>query len=152
MIIEKTASCELEKQLFESVYNRTPDYVKKGFKLIERLYRGDVLEVDFEDSICLENSTNSGNKNSSSRRNINSLKAPNSLNGRTFVTVNTFTEVGEKIQIHMDSILSSQIEASGSKCNTTMQKWNVRKIKLSEAGLVLYRSKIIKDNNDVENS
>ena len=28
MVIEKTASCELEKQLFESVYDRTPDYVK----------------------------------------------------------------------------------------------------------------------------
>ena len=28
MIIEKTASCDLEKQLFESVYDRTPDYVK----------------------------------------------------------------------------------------------------------------------------
>ena len=144
--------CEVIRLVQAVTKGYTPDYVKKGFKLIERLYRGDVLEVDFEDSICLENSTNSGNKNSSSRRNINSLKAPNSLNGRTFVTVNTFTEVGEKIQIHMDSILSSQIEASGSKCNTTMQKWNVRKIKLSEAGLVVYRSKIIKDNKDVENS
>ena len=28
MVIEKTASCELEKQLFESIYDRTPDYVK----------------------------------------------------------------------------------------------------------------------------
>lgn len=144
--------CEVIRLVQAVTKGYTPDYVKKGFKLIERLYRGDVLEVDFEDSICLENSTNSENTNSSSRRNINSLKAPNSLNGRTFVTVNTFTEVGEKIQIHMDSILSSQIEASGSKCNTTMQKWNVRKIKLSEAGLVVYRSKIIKDNKDVENS
>ena len=149
---EGKLKCEVIR-LFQAVTKGyIPDYVKKGFKLIERLYRGDVLEVDFEDSICLENSTNSENTNSSSRRNINSLKAPNSLNGRTFVTVNTFTEVGEKIQIHMDSILSSQIEASGSKCNTTMQKWNVRKIKLSEAGLVVYRSKIIKDNKDVENS
>ena len=34
MIIEKTASCELEKQLFESVYNRTPDYVK-NLKLMD---------------------------------------------------------------------------------------------------------------------
>ena len=100
----------------------------------------DILEVDYEDSI------------DSDCYNINSLKAPNSLNGRTFVTVNTFTEVGEKIQIHMDSILSSQISSVKSKYNTSMQEWNVRKVNLSEAGLVVYRSKILRDKCDVENA
>ena len=39
-----------------------------------------------------------------------------------------------------------------SKYNTSMQEWNVRKVNLSEAGLVVYRSKILKDRCDVENS
>ena len=30
MLKEKTASCELEKELFESVNERTPDYVKRA--------------------------------------------------------------------------------------------------------------------------
>lgn len=132
--------CEVIRLVQAVTEGYEPDYVKKGFSLIERLYGDDILEVDYEDSI------------DSDSYNINSLKAPNSLNGRTFVTVNTFTEVGEKIQIHMDSILSSQISSVKSKYNTSMQEWNVRKVNLSEAGLVVYRSKILRDKCDVENS
>lgn len=132
--------CEVIRLVQANSEGYIPDYVKKGFCLIERLYGDDILEVDYEDTI------------ESDCYNINSLKAPNSLNGRTFVTVNTFTEVGEKIQIHMDSILSSQISSVKSKYNTSMQEWNVRKVNLSEAGLVVYRSKILRDKCDVENS
>ena len=40
MLKEKTASCELEKELFESVNERTPDYVK-NLKLMDFSNKGE---------------------------------------------------------------------------------------------------------------
>ena len=141
---EGKLKCEVVRLINAVTADYVPEYVKKGYILEERFYTGDILEIDLESSSSHDDVS------------INSLKSPNSAPERTFAVIATFTEMGDandgRAQIRMDSILSSQTEYAASKYNTSMQEWNVRKVNLSEAGLVVYRSKILKDIVNVENS
>jgi CRISPR-associated endonuclease Csn1 len=104
------------------------NYKKQGFTLFERVYVGDILEMDFSDEKkSLSNRTGS---------------VPDD---RVFVRVVTFTEIPNGIQIHFANILKSKNEQDDSVNINSMQKYNPRKVILSSAGIIKYRSKILID-------
>lgn len=105
--------------------NFVPQYVKNGFTKIERLYRKDILEVD---QFIFQS-------------NEEVLHAPNAPLMRTFIVISRFkyTTTGS-IQVFYDSILSSQIDNSSSKTLSGFDELHVRKVCISEAGIIYYRS------------
>ena len=62
---------------------------------------------------------------------------------KTFIKVDSFTEQGKNIVVFISNILKSTGSQDGWFMFSNMQKLNIRKINLSPAGLVTYRSKVI---------
>lgn len=121
---------------------QTPEYKKNGYALFERIYQGDILEVDQSDKKwSLKNKTNSAPKN------------------RVFVKVATFTELNayyekgkrDQIQIYICNILKADQKHDDSFYISSMQEYNPRKVILSSLGIIKYRSAVLKDKN-VENN
>ncbi|MDR3048931.1 MAG: type II CRISPR RNA-guided endonuclease Cas9 [Elusimicrobiota bacterium] len=114
--------------------NQIPDYKKDGYALLERIYQGDILEVDMcNDKSSLMNKTGS------------------SPESRTFVKVLTFTESDsyfenkkDQIQIYFGNILKSKYSQDDSFYISSMQKYNVRKVILTSLGIIKYRSQILR--------
>ena len=111
-----------------------PDYRKEGFKLLERIYTKDVLEVD------LISAEGMGKKALSQ-----SIMSANAPEGRTFIVVDTFTEVRNSIQIYYYPLPVTNNKAVQSSFYVSgINKMNLRKVVLSNLGLVVYRSKLLK--------
>lgn len=119
-----------------------PEYKRKGFSLYERIYPGDIIEVDYVPR------SPSNTKNDF----VKGIIAPNAPQGKTFLVVNTFTENGKSVQVYYDSLLSSKVGQKGSFYTSSLNKLNIRKVCLSEAGIVVYRSRLLKDLGNVESS
>ena len=121
--------------------NFKPAYLKNGFKLFERIYVGDILELDkSEEKVALKSKTG------------------NSPENRVFVKVTTFTESasyykGKLDQINMHFINISKIEEKfyDSFYISSMKYYKPRKVILTSLGVIKYRSKILGDLN-VENN
>jgi CRISPR-associated endonuclease Csn1 len=64
---------------------------------------------------------------------------------RVFVRIVTFTEVGNGIAIYFSNVLKSRSGQDDSVTINSMQEYNPRKIILSSAGIIKYRSKILID-------
>ncbi len=119
-----------------------PEYQKKGFKLFERIYGGDILECDVsKDKTALN------------------VKTSNAIGGdRVLVKVTTFTELPayyngklDQIQIQFTNINKSSPKGYDSFCISSMKKYKPRKVILTPLGAIKYRSKILGDIN-VENN
>jgi CRISPR-associated endonuclease Csn1 len=110
---------------------KEPNYKKQSFALFERIYGGDILEIDYAED-----------KKSLSNR-VNSMPTD-----RTFVKITTFTEGGNTIQIWFNNVLKSQNTQDDSLNINSMQKYDPRKVILSSAGLIKYRSPILKDKDN----
>lgn len=109
-----------------------PKYKEQGFKLFERIYQGDILELDYtiNDKVSLKN------------------RCGSALPDRTFIRVNTFTEVkNDNIQLWFSNIIKSSYERKDSFNLNSMQKYNPRKVILSSCGLIKYCSPILKDKD-----
>lgn len=119
-----------------------PEYKKKGFKLYERIYPGDILEVDY----VPRSPANAKNDF------VKGIVSPNAPQGKTFLVVKTFTEKGKSIQVYYASLMSSNAGKNGSFYTSGLNKLNIRKVCLSEAGIVVYRSRLLKDLENVESS
>ncbi len=119
-----------------------PQYKKKGFSLFERIYPGDILEVDL-----IPRSPTGAPKDF-----VKGIKSPNAPLDKTFLVVKTFTEAGKSIQVYYDSLMSSKPEQKGSFYISVLNKQNIRKVCLTEAGLLIYRSRLLKDRENVESS
>jgi CRISPR-associated endonuclease Csn1 len=105
-----------------------PEYKKNGYKLFERLYQGDTLEIDMNDD-----------------KKAFSVHVPNALPERTIVKINTFTEISSGIQIFVSNVLKSNGQKGGSFTISSMQNFNPRKIVLSPLGYPQYVSHVLKD-------
>ncbi|MDR3195852.1 MAG: type II CRISPR RNA-guided endonuclease Cas9 [Endomicrobium sp.] len=107
-----------------------PKY-KEKFVLFERIYGGDILEVDYitnnNGKLSLKNRCNSAHPN------------------RTFIRVNTYTETKNNIQLRFSNIIKSDKKKDDSFTLNSMQEYNPRKVILSPCGLIKYRSPILKD-------
>lgn len=119
-----------------AMQNKQPEYKKNGYSLLERIYQGDILELDkSNDKISLINATNSAPKN------------------RVFVKIKTFTEAEDyftknnkdRIQIQFCNILKSMQKEYDSFYISSMQKYNPRKVILTSTGIIKYRSTILKN-------
>ena len=111
-----------------------PDYRMKGFDLFERIYPKDILEIDLVPA--------EGNSKKALSQSIISANAPE---GRTFIVVDTFTEAGSSVQIHYSPLSISNSKAVQSSFYISgLNKMNIRKVVLSNLGLVVYRSKLLK--------
>jgi CRISPR-associated endonuclease Csn1 len=109
-----------------------PKYKELEFKLFERIYGGDLLEVNcvINDKVSLKNICGSA------------------LPDRTFIRVNTFTEIkNNNIRLWFSNIIKSSYESDDSFTLKSMQKYNPRKVILSPCGLIKYRSPILKDKD-----
>ena len=115
--------------------NKVPNYQNKGYRLFERIYQGDTLEVDIsEDKISLKNKVGSFRGN------------------RTFVKVLTFTESNQyfngkkdQIQIFFGNLLKANYKQDDSFYISSMQQYNLRKVILTSLGIIKYRSQILKN-------
>lgn len=110
-----------------------PEYKKHGYQLFERLYQGDILEIDTRDSIT-----------------ANPLKTNvtigNAVHGRTLVHIITFTEVGKNnIQIYFSCLAKANGGQDDSFMITTMGRRHPRKMTLSSAGLVSFVSPVLQN-------
>jgi CRISPR-associated endonuclease Csn1 len=118
-----------------------PTYRRLGYVLFERIYQGDILEVDIKDSV-----TGGVYKTG--------VAVGNAVPQRTFVRVYTFTEAGScNIQIYFSNLAKSHVGQDESFMLTTMGKRHARKVTLSPAGLVSFVSPLLQDRrgqNDVE--
>ncbi|MEW6012865.1 MAG: type II CRISPR RNA-guided endonuclease Cas9 [Elusimicrobiota bacterium] len=121
--------------------NYKPEYARKGFKLFERIYRGDVLELDVsEDKTALKNKTS------------------NAVGNRVFVKITTFTETSNyykgkynQIRIWFININRGETQPDDDFFVSNMEYYKPRKIILTSLGAIRYRSKILGDIN-VENN
>lgn len=110
-----------------------PKYHINGFKLVERLFPKDILEVD------LAAYSETAKKGDAAR----SVHVPNAPGARTFIEIATFTESGtENAQVFFNSIAKKTAQ-DGSFYISGLKKLHARKIKLSPMGLVIYRSSLI---------
>jgi len=110
-----------------------PQYVKEGYMRIERLFPKDVLEVD------------STLRTDPNKIEPCSVKTPNAPTDRTFIRIATFTENGNGVQVWFNSLYDAKDSATnGSFMVGSLSKLNARKVTLTPAGLILYRSPIIK--------
>lgn len=114
-----------------------PEYQKQGFVKFESLYPYDVIEIDLKDRV-----PNCGKLEFTS-----SIKVPNSNNTRTFVVITTFTKLENNIQVYVDVLTKSNPTQEGGSfyLETSMKKYNPRKVVLSSAGLVKYVSPVLTD-------
>jgi CRISPR-associated endonuclease Csn1 len=108
-----------------------PKYKEQEFKLFERIYGGDILELNYaiNDKVSLKN------------------RCGSALPDRTFVRVNTFTEQNNNIRLWFSNIIKSLYEHDDSFSLNSMQKYNPRKVILSPCGLIKYCSPILKDKD-----
>ncbi|MDR0398517.1 MAG: type II CRISPR RNA-guided endonuclease Cas9 [Endomicrobium sp.] len=107
-----------------------PKYKEQEFKLFERIYGGDILELDYtiNDKVSLKN------------------RCGSALPDGTFIRVNTFTEVeNDNIQLWFSNIIKSSYKPYDSFNLNSMQKYNPRKVILSPCGLIKYYSPILKN-------
>ena len=105
-----------------------PLYKKQGFELLERIYQGDTLEMDYDS----ENRTYS-------------VFSTVSGSYRVLVRVDTFTEIKNGFQVHVSNIFTSTKGQSASCTLGTMQERHTRKVVLSSLGYPLYVSRLLKD-------
>lgn len=118
--------------------NYVPEYKKKGYVAVERIYPNDVLELDLIP--C---------SGKSKKELSTSLITPNAPQEKTFVTVTTFTETGSgSVHVFYKPIVSNSENTKSSFYVTGLNKINVRKVVLSSLGLVVYRSRLLKDRGE----
>lgn len=125
---------EVIRKVYGLKKDYVPEYQRKGFMLFERIYQGDILEVDTVDS---------------ETQNVwkTHITIGNALPKRTFVKIATFTEVGKNnnIQIYFSVLSKAKSGQDDSFMLTTMGKRHPRKVSLSSAGLVTFVSPVLQD-------
>jgi CRISPR-associated endonuclease Csn1 len=112
-----------------------PQYKKNGYVLFERLYQGDVVEIDKETSDL------------QSRMGISTKSlCGNAADNRVLMKVVTFTETTkDNIQIYLSNLTKSKNGQDTSFYVSNMGDRNPRKITLSSAGLKKFISPILKN-------
>lgn len=132
---------KLQGEIIRKIYAMDPNYIpayrKNGYKLFERIYSGDTLEIATSSPIAEEKED--------AIKKVARVEVPNAVVGRTFVKVATFTEVGMGYQIYLTNVAKTNGGQDASFRIASMQKHNVRKVQLSPAGLVEYVSPLLKD-------
>ncbi len=118
--------------------NFIPKYKQAGFSLYERIYQGDVLEIEGTSPVELTEKSSGSDK-------VASVRTPNALSNRTFVSVVTFTETVSGIQAFFSNICKSRADKDASFSLGSLIKLNARKVVLSPAGLVAYVSRPLLD-------
>jgi CRISPR-associated endonuclease Csn1 len=111
-----------------------PDYKKKGFKLFERIYQGDILEIDGTNRADLTEASSGSDI-------VASVYTPNALLNRTYISITTFTETNSGPQIYFSNLAKSKNDQDASFRLSSMQKLHARKVTLSPAGLASFISK-----------
>lgn len=132
-------SCgKMKGEVIRKVNAMNPAYVPRyrldGYSLFERIYQKDVLEID------LVAGTGNGKKALSQ-----SILTPNAPIGRTFIVIDTFTEVGNSIQVWYTPIVTTSENASSSFHVSGISKLNARKVVLSSLGILIYRSRLLRN-------
>ena len=107
--------------------------------ICKRLYPKDILEID------LHYTTNMDKKSLSQ-----SFFIPNAPEGRTYVVIDTFTEVRNTVQVHYTPIITSSKNVFSSFTVSGISELFARKVVLSSLGLVVYRSRLLRDLENVE--
>lgn len=105
-----------------------PEYKRAGFKLYERIYQGDTLEIALGEKAF-------------------SVPAPVSNCQKALVRVDTFTETNSGFQIYVTNLYKSGATQDGSFTLSTVQPRNARKVVLSSLGYPLYVSQVLKDKS-----
>lgn len=136
------AAGKLKGEIIRKVYGMDESYIpayrKAGFKLVERFYQGDIVEIQLPQK---ENAEEKDNKI------VVAAKAPvgNAAAGRRFMKIQTFTEVGNGIQIWISNTSKSQGKQDASFMVNTLKKYCVRKATLSPLGFVEFVSPVLTD-------
>ena len=137
---------KLQGEIIRKVYAMDPNYIptykQNGYKLFERIYGRDVLEIIASSPVPEEKED--------AIKKIARVRVPNAMDGRTYVRVKKFTESGSGIQIFLSNIAKANECGDASFRITTMQQYDVRKVQLSPAGLVEYVSPVLKDLKKME--
>lgn len=110
-----------------------PEYKQRGCQLIERLYGKEILEMD---AALLSPDSDLGEIN-------RCIRCPNAPTDRTFVIMTMYTEIPSGFKIKYDSMMHSKPAQEGSISRSSLSQLHIRKVTLSPAGLVVYRSPII---------
>lgn len=115
-----------------------PAYRKAGYQLFERLYQGDVLEID--QTPPPEDGKPWGNM-------VTASYAPvgNAGQGRRLMKLVTFTEYGNRVKLFLSNLAKAKNGQDATFYVTTMQEYHVRKLSLSPAGLMRFASPILQD-------
>lgn len=130
---------EVIRKINSANKNFIPKYKKEGYRLLERIYQGDTLEI------AGTNRANLSEQSTGAER-VAAICTPNATHSRTFVKVVTFTEVGKTIQVFFSNLAKAKSEKDASfTIGSSLHKWNVRKVVLSPCGLVEYASQILRD-------
>lgn len=111
----------------------SPVYKKEGFNLYERIYQGDVLEIDSTNRAELNEKSTAGEV-------VASVQTPNALPKRTYIVIMTFTEYASGPQVFFFNLAKSQRSQDASFRLSSVQRLHARKVILSPAGLVNYVS------------
>ncbi|NLK13708.1 MAG: type II CRISPR RNA-guided endonuclease Cas9 [Spirochaetales bacterium] len=132
---------KLQGEIIRKVYAMDPDYTpmykQKGYKLFERIYGRDILEITASSPVPEEKED--------AIKKVARVRVPNAMDGRTYVKVDTFTEAGPEIRLFLSNIAKADGGQDASFRIGSMQQYDVRKVQLSPAGLVEYVSPVLKD-------
>ena len=135
------ANGKLQGEVIRKVYAMNPDYQptykKAGYRLFERLYQGDILEINQVPPKVGE---------AWGKLEIASF-APvgNATRHRRFVQIQTFTEVGNGIPIYISNVAKAHNGQDASFNVGVMGKYCPRKVSLSPVGFVNFVSPLLQD-------
>ena len=117
-----------------------PAYKKAGYTLLERLYQGDIVEIDKAQAP----------ENGKVSRIVASTNAMigNSIRNRCFMKIVTFSENGNAVQIHLSNIAKAHNDQDASFNVGSMGKYHPRKVSLSSAGFVKFVSQVLEDKEE----
>lgn len=137
---------KLQGEIIRKIYAMDPNYIptykQHGYKLFERIYGGDTLEITATSPVV--------DKKENAIKKVARVRVPNAMDGRTYVRVMTFTEEDSGIRLHISNIAKANGAQDANFRITTMQQYDVRKVQLSPAGLVEYVSPVLKDLKKIE--
>ncbi len=135
------ANGKLQGEIIRKVYamnpDYQPDYKKAGYHLFERLYQGDILEIN---QVPPKVGEARGKLETASFAPVG-----NATLHRRFVQIQTFTEVGNGIQIYISNIAKAHNGQDASFNVGVMGKYCPRKVSLSPVGFVNFVSPLLQD-------
>lgn len=114
----------IRKYQILTIKNYQPLYVRNGLKRVERLFNGDILELDFKDKDKYLSCLFTGSKNKK----------------RIRVRITAFTETENSIELHLKLLHKSGYSKDFAKNLNSLKKLNIQKLILSTLGFEKYRS------------